>query len=43
MKTIFYYEGLYSLGPISSYSKEEVKGVWGVVEGIMDELEEGIK
>jgi len=41
--TAFYYEEQYPPGPITSYSKEEIKEILEVAEEIIDKLKEGIK
>jgi len=41
--TAFYYEERYPPGPITSYSKEEIKEVLRVAEELIDKLKEGIK
>lgn len=41
--TAFYYEERYPPGPITSYSKEEIKEILDVAEEIIDKLKEGIK
>ena len=41
--TAFYYEERYPSGPITSYSKEEIKEILEVAEEIIDKLKEGIK
>ena len=41
--TAFYYEGRYPPGPITSYSKEEIKEILEEAEEIIDKLKEGTK
>jgi len=41
--TAFYYEERYPPGPITSYSKEEVKGIMEAAEGFIRKLKEGVE
>ena len=41
--TAFYYEERYPPGPITSYSKEEIKEILEVAEEMIDKLKERIK
>jgi len=41
--TAFYYEERYPPGPITSYSKEEIKEILEVAEEMIDQLKERIK
>ena len=41
--TAFYYEERYPPGPITSYSKEEIKEILEVAGEMINKLKEGIK